>query len=74
MIRTPRLVLRPWRDADLPAFAEQNADPVVMRFLSGVLTREESDAYVARAKKHLADGCVYEFRPTCADEFWPTSR
>ncbi len=19
-------------------------------------------------------GCVYEFRPTCADEFWPTSR
>ncbi len=22
----------------------------------------------------LIDGCVYEFRPTCADEFWPTSR
>lgn len=53
-IATPRLILRPWRDSDLPLFAEQNADPVVMRFLSGVLTREASDAYAAQAKAHLA--------------------
>ena len=55
MIRTTRLVLRPWREDDLPAFAEQNADPLVMVFLGGVLTREESDAYVRRAEAHFAE-------------------
>jgi RimJ/RimL family protein N-acetyltransferase len=55
MIETARLILRPWRESDLPLFAEQNADPIVMQFLSGVLTRAESDAYVARAEKHLAE-------------------
>lgn len=55
MIETSRLILRPWRQSDLPLFAEQNADPLVMRFLNGVLTREESDAYVARAEQHLAE-------------------
>jgi RimJ/RimL family protein N-acetyltransferase len=55
MIETPRLILRPWRNSDLAPFAEQNADPEVMRFLTGVLTREESDAYVDRAKQHLAE-------------------
>jgi len=54
MLATPRLILRPWRASDLPFFAEQNADPVVMRFLGGVLTRKESDAYVVRAEQHLA--------------------
>ena len=54
MIETRRLILRPWRESDLPIFAEQNADPAVMRFLASVLTREESDAYVARAQEHLA--------------------
>lgn len=54
MIRTSRLILRPWQPSDLPLFAEQNADPLVMRFLGGVLTREESDAYAARAMQHLA--------------------
>jgi RimJ/RimL family protein N-acetyltransferase len=53
MIETARLILRPWRDSDLPLFAEQNADPVVMRFLGGVLTRAESDAYAARAETHF---------------------
>jgi ribosomal-protein-alanine N-acetyltransferase len=55
MIETSRLVLRPWRDSDLVPFAELNADPIVMRFLRGVLTRDESDAYVRRAQRHLAE-------------------
>jgi len=55
MIETARLLLRPWRDSDLAAFAEQNADPIVMRFLTGPLTREQSDAYVQRAQQHFAD-------------------
>jgi ribosomal-protein-alanine N-acetyltransferase len=53
-IATPRLILRPWRESDLPVFAEQNADPIVMQFITGVLTREESDTYVERARMHLA--------------------
>ncbi len=55
MIQTPRLILRPWRDSDLIPFAEQNADPQVMRYLNGVLTRAESDAYAARAIQHFAE-------------------
>lgn len=55
MIETSRLLLRPWRDSDLIPFAEQNADPIVMRFLSGPLTRAQSDAYAQRAKQHFAD-------------------
>ncbi|HTB46283.1 MAG TPA: GNAT family N-acetyltransferase [Acetobacteraceae bacterium] len=55
MIATARLILRPWRQSDLPRFADQNADPVAMRFLNGVLTREQSDGYVARAEQHLAE-------------------
>jgi RimJ/RimL family protein N-acetyltransferase len=55
MIETARLILRPWRDSDLEPFAEQNADPVVMRFLVGPLTREQSDAYAAAAQAHLAE-------------------
>jgi RimJ/RimL family protein N-acetyltransferase len=55
LIETPRLILRPWRQSDLPLFAELNADPAVMRLLGGVLSREESDAYVGRAEAHFAD-------------------
>lgn len=58
MIATARLILRPWRSSDLPAFAEQNADPVAMRFLGGVLSREQSDAYAARAEAHFSQ---YDF-------------
>jgi RimJ/RimL family protein N-acetyltransferase len=53
-IRTSRLILRPWRESDLPIFAEQNADPTVMQYITGVLTRDESNAYVEKAKLHLA--------------------
>jgi RimJ/RimL family protein N-acetyltransferase len=55
MIETQRLILRAWRETDLPVFAEQNADPFVMRFLGGPLTTEESNAYAARARQHLAE-------------------
>jgi RimJ/RimL family protein N-acetyltransferase len=55
MIETARLILRPWRDSDLPLFAEQNADPVVMRYLVGPLTREQSDEYAAQAIRHHAE-------------------
>jgi RimJ/RimL family protein N-acetyltransferase len=47
-LRTSRLVLRLWRDEDLPAFAKLNADPLVTQFLGGPLNREQSDALAER--------------------------
>ena len=47
-LRTERLVLRRWREADLAPFAALNADPVVMELLPAPLTGAESDAMVAR--------------------------
>jgi RimJ/RimL family protein N-acetyltransferase len=37
-LATPRLLLRPWRDQDPPAFAAMNADPRVMEFLPNRLS------------------------------------
>ena len=43
-LRTARLTLRPWREADRPAFAALNADPEVAADLGGPLSRAASDA------------------------------
>lgn len=47
-LRTARLLLRSWSDADRDAFAELNTDPVVMEHFPSTLTRAESDAFVDR--------------------------
>jgi RimJ/RimL family protein N-acetyltransferase len=47
-LKTPRLILRQWRDADLAPFAALNASPAVMRFMSRALDREASDALARR--------------------------
>jgi RimJ/RimL family protein N-acetyltransferase len=48
LIETPRLRLRPWREADCDAFAEMHADPDVMVDAPGPLTREKSDRKLDR--------------------------
>lgn len=53
-LRTERLLLRPWREADLAPFASMNADPEVVEFLLGPLTRAESDAMVERIRTSWA--------------------
>lgn len=53
VLSTSRLILRPWRDSDLPAFAELNADPQVMRYFPAVLDRQASDALAARIRDRL---------------------
>jgi len=53
-IRTPRLVLRSWREADLHAYAVLNADAEVRRWFPSTLTRKESDAQAARIQDHIA--------------------
>ncbi len=55
VISTPRLILRPWRESDLAPFAALSADPAVMQFFPSLLTAKESDAWVSRAVRHLAD-------------------
>lgn len=52
-LATPRLLLRPWREQDLPAFAALNADSRVMEFFPKVLDRTESDALAARIREHV---------------------
>ncbi|MFE2337465.1 GNAT family N-acetyltransferase [Streptomyces sp. ARC32] len=52
-LRTDRLVLRDWRAADLAPWAAMNADPVVRAYFPEVLTREQSEASVARFRADL---------------------
>ena len=44
VLRTARLVLRPWTAEDRAPFAAMNADPEVRRFFPSLQTRAESDA------------------------------
>ena len=52
MIRTDRLILRRWTDADLAPFAAMNADPIVMQHMPGPMTDEASDAFANRIERH----------------------
>ena len=47
-MRTARLLLRPWREADLEPFAALNADREVMRHFAAPIEREQSDAFARR--------------------------
>ena len=44
VLETPRLILRHWREDDLPAFTAMNADPSVMKYFPSPLTAEASEA------------------------------
>lgn len=48
--RTARLLLRPWRAQDLPAYAALNADPEVMAHFPDVLSKADSDAMAQRCQ------------------------
>ena len=50
-----RLILRAWREEDLAPFAELNADPAVMEYFPGTLSRAESDAFAARIRSEMAE-------------------
>jgi len=51
-LRTPRLLLREWRDDDLEPFAAMSADPEVMRHLVPYPRRAAIDDWVAVARAH----------------------
>src|SRR5260221_13515352 len=49
----PRVVLRPWDDADLAAFTAMNAEDRVMEFFPKKLSTEESRAFFTGAKNAI---------------------
>lgn len=53
MLKTDRLLLRPWRSTDFEPFAHLNADPRVMKYFPKVLSREESDLLAQRLSKMI---------------------
>jgi RimJ/RimL family protein N-acetyltransferase len=54
-LRTERVLLRPWRDEDVTAFAAMSADPAIMEFLRPFPDRAASEAWAARARAHWQD-------------------
>lgn len=52
-IRTERLLLRRWRDADREPWAAICADPEVMRHFPALQTREQTDATIDRIDAHF---------------------
>jgi ribosomal-protein-alanine N-acetyltransferase len=52
-LRTDRLLLRRWREADREPFAALNADPVVMEHFPSPLTRAASDDFVDRVESRF---------------------
>jgi RimJ/RimL family protein N-acetyltransferase len=53
-LSTARLLLRRWRETDHAPFAVLNADPMVMEYFPGRLTRAESDDLIARIETGFA--------------------
>jgi RimJ/RimL family protein N-acetyltransferase len=48
-LRTPRLLLRQWRDEDAAPFAAMSADPEVLRYLPA-----PDEVWIARTRAHFA--------------------
>lgn len=54
-LMTSRLILRDWREEDVPAFAAMNADKRVARYLPSTLTEAESRAFFTRISASIAE-------------------
>ena len=52
-MKTERLILRRWTEADIEPFARLNKDPVVMEHFPSTLTFEQSLASYQRFQKHF---------------------
>ncbi|MCE2990349.1 MAG: GNAT family N-acetyltransferase [Burkholderiales bacterium] len=53
-LRTPRLLLRQWKDSDIDAWCEMNADPEVRRYFPKVNAREDSMGELERIRGAIA--------------------
>ena len=55
MIKTKRLILRPWKEEDLEPFAKLNADPRVMEYFPRTLSSQESDLLARSKSDHITE-------------------
>ena len=62
-LNTDRLILRPWRKEDGDVFAALNADPEVMQYLGGPMTRRASDDAAAAVVTECAQKSSGTERP-----------
>jgi RimJ/RimL family protein N-acetyltransferase len=67
-MRTARLLLRRWRREDRDVFARLNADPRVMKFFPGTLSREESDQLTDRIESQFEQHGFGPFAAELPDE------
>lgn len=54
-LSTKRLILRQWKDEDLPLFTKINADTHVMDYFPSPLTIEESNSLAEKIRKELSE-------------------
>ena len=54
-LRTDRLILRQWRDADVDVFVEMGTDPLVMEYFPGLMTEQQSRDTAARIRSALEE-------------------
>jgi RimJ/RimL family protein N-acetyltransferase len=54
-LESARLLLRQWRDEDLPEFAAMCADAQVMRYFPAIMSRLESASLIGRIRGHFAE-------------------
>jgi RimJ/RimL family protein N-acetyltransferase len=86
-LETARLLLRSWREADLDAYTRICADPEVMRYLSGSMTRDQAAQQMKRWMRHWeehgfgvwaaeekASGAFIGFIGLLYHEDWPVGR
>jgi len=55
ILKTKRLILRPWKQEDLKSFADLNADPRVMEYFPSLLSQEESDQMAKRMQAKIEE-------------------
>lgn len=55
ILKTKRLILRPWKEEDLEPFAQLNADPRVMEYFPATLSRQESDEMMKRMQTKIEE-------------------
>lgn len=55
VLKTERLLMRPWRDADLEPYVALGADARLMRYFPWTIDRAESEASMARFRAHFAE-------------------
>lgn len=55
ILKTKRLILRPWREEDFEPFAKLNADPRVMEYFLATLSQEESYQMAKRVQAKIEE-------------------